>query len=59
MGEELKDHVSLLVIQSGRVTLIADLLDWVNKWCEGLYTDVVIRNTRNGSYEIMGKLIDG
>lgn len=54
--DKLKDHVSLLVIQSGRLTLITDLLKWVSEWCDGLYEDVIIRNTFNGNYEIWGKL---
>ena len=53
---ELKDHRSLLVIKSGSLNLVADLLHWVGEWCDGLYEDVVIRNTPDGSYEIMGKL---
>jgi len=50
------DRVSLLVIESGKMTLVADLLVWVLEWCDGLYEDVVIRNTSTGSYEILGKL---
>lgn len=56
MSDELKHHTSLLVIQSGSLNLVTDLLDWVQRWCDGLYKDVVIRNTRNGGYEILGIL---
>lgn len=56
MEDKLKDRVSLLVIQSGRLNLVSDLLLWVGKWCDGLYEDVVIRNTHGGSYEILGRL---
>lgn len=58
MSDELKDHTSLLVIKSGRLTLMADLLEWVGEWCKGLYEDVAIRNTSDGSFEILGKLKD-
>lgn len=56
MSDKLKEHTSLLVIKSGRLTLMTDLFEWVNEWCKGLYGDVVIRNTSDGSFEIMGKL---
>ena len=56
MEDRLKDHRSLLVIEGGSINLVADLLVWVQNWCEGLYEDVIIRNTSKGSYEILGKL---
>lgn len=58
MEDELKDHVSLLVIQSERLILVSDLLLWVKVWCEGLYEDLVIRNSPSGGYEIFGKKKD-
>lgn len=56
MRDELKDHTSLLVIKSGRLILMTDLFEWVNEWCKGLYKDVVIRNTSDGNFEILGVL---
>lgn len=58
MEQDLKDHTSLMVIQSAKMTFFSDFCLWAQDWCKGLYEDVVIRNTPDGSYEILGKLIN-
>ena len=51
-------YTSLIIIKEVKMAFFADFIVWANDWCKGVYDDPIIRNTPEGDYELLGKLIN-
>ena len=57
MEPDLEGYTTLMIIKEVNMQLFTDFMYWIEDWAKG-YKHIVMRNTPEGYYELLGKPIN-